>query len=312
MQVYLPIAEIPVNVLIILALGLVTGILAGIFGIGGGFLATPLLMFIGIPPAIAVSTAANQITASSVSGLLGHLKKGNVDIKMGLILLIGGMVGSTMGVAIFRILQSSGQTDLVIALIYVVFLGSIGTLMLMESIKVFLEVRYNIVRKKKEKRSGKFVLFLKKINRLPFKHHFPKSNITVSLIIPIIIGLFVGNLVSIMGIGGGFVMIPAMIYILRMPPSVVVGTSLFQIIFTAGNTTFLQAVSNHTVDIVLAFLMIVSSVIGAQIGTRLSYRVNAENLKAILSIMILIVCAKMMANLFAEPATLYSLEVLKK
>ena len=312
MQVYLPVAEIPVNVVLILALGLLTGFMAGMFGIGGGFLATPLLMFIGISPAIAVSTAANQITASSVSGVLAHLKRGNVDFKMGCILLIGGIIGSTLGVGIFKLLHQAGQTDLVISLIYVVFLGSIGTLMLIDSIKIILEKKYNFVpRSKSRKRTSFLIRFLKKLGKLPFKQHFPKSEVTVSVIVPIVIGVFIGTLVSIMGIGGGFIMIPAMIYILRMPPTIVVGTSLFQIIFIAGNVTFLQAISNHTVDIILAFLMIISSVVGAQIGTRAGYKVNPDNLRSILSLMILSVCIKMFINLFTHPTVLYTVEVLK-
>ena len=309
MQIYLPIAEIPVNILLILVLGLLTGFLAGMFGIGGGFLATPLLMFIGIPPAVAVSTSANQITASSVSGLLAHLKRGNVDIKMGLMLLIGGFVGSGFGVLIFRILHKIGQIDIVVALTYVVFLGWIGSLMFIDSIKVIAGRKYGIKWKKRKK--NRKVIILRMINDLPFKKHFPKSDVTVSIIVPIAVGVFVGILVSVMGIGGGFIMIPAMIYILRMPSNVVVGTSLFQIIFIAGNVTFLQAVSNQTVDVVLGFLMIISSVIGAQFGTRASYKVNHDKSRMLLSIMILFVCFKMIATLFVYPESLYNIEVIR-
>lgn len=310
MEIYLPIAEIPVNIIVILMLGLLTGFLAGMFGIGGGFLSTPLLMFIGIPPAVAVSTSANQIMASSVSGVLAHLKRGNVDIKMGLVLLAGGLFGSVLGVWIFRILQQTGQLDIAVALIYVVFLGSIGVMMLKESIKILLEKKYNIIRPRK-RRSGRLGNILRKINRWPYKIHFPKSDINISVFVPLLIGGAIGVLVSIMGIGGGFILIPAMIYILRMPSNIVVGTSLFQIIFIAGNVTFLQAITNHTVDIVLAFLMIISSVIGAQIGTRTAYKVDTDNLRSILSLMILGVCGKMFLSLFAHPLSLYSLEVIK-
>jgi len=310
MQIYLPIAEIPVNVLLILALSLGTGFLAGMFGIGGGFLSTPLLMFIGIPPAVAVSTSTNQIIASSVSGLLGHLRKGNVDIKMGLFLVIGGFIGSSLGVSIFKLLHSTGQTDTVIAVIYVIFLGSISIRMLTDSIKSILEKKYNIIWEKKPK--GRLDRFLVRINNLPWQMHFAKSNITVSVIVPIVLSIGIGILVSLMGIGGGFLMIPAMIYILRMPSSVVVGTSLFQIIFIASNATFLQALTNNTVDIILAFLMIVSSSIGAQLGTRAVYKSDPDSMKSLLSLLILGVCFKMMLTLVTAPQNLYSVEVLKK
>ena len=311
MQIYLPIAEIPVNILLILSLGLLTGILAGIFGIGGGFLATPLLMFIGIPPAIAVSTSANQIMASSVSGVLTHLKRGGVDIKMGIYLLIGGLFGSVIGVWIFGILQNIGQIDLVISLVYVIFLGTIGTLMFFDSANTILEKKFNIVLRKKGNNIGVLGRLIKKTAKLPLKTYFPKSDIKTSLLVPLILGVVGGTLVSIMGIGGGFIMIPVMVYILRMPSNVIVGTSLFQIVFIAGNVTFLQAYANHNVDVVLAFLMIISSVVGAQIGSRIGYKIDANSLRSLLSIMILSVCVKMVGNLFVDPVSLYSIELLK-
>jgi hypothetical protein len=310
MELYLPIAEIPVNIFLLLGLGLFTGFLAGMFGIGGGFLSTPLLIFNGIPPAVAVSTSANQIMASSVSGVLAHLRRGNVDIKMGLILLAGGFVGSSFGVFIFRILQKTGQIDIAVALFYVIFLGSIGMMMLIESGKIILEKKYNLVWETKKKKS-RFISILKKINKLPYKTHFQKSDIEVSWIVPVVIGFFVGILVAIMGIGGGFIMIPAMIYILRMPSNVVVGTSLFQIIFIAGNSTFLQSITSHNVDIILAFIMIISSVIGAQIGTKVAYKVDINSLRSILALMILGVCFKMFLSLFSHPVSLFTIEVLK-
>jgi hypothetical protein len=310
MELYLPIAEIPVNIFLLLGLGLFTGFLAGMFGIGGGFLSTPLLIFNGIPPAVAVSTSANQIMASSVSGVLAHLRRGNVDIKMGLILLAGGFVGSSFGVFIFRILQKTGQIDIAVALFYVIFLGSIGMMMLIESGKIILQKKYNLVWETKKKKS-RFISILKKINKLPYKTHFQKSDIEVSWIVPVVIGFFVGILVAIMGIGGGFIMIPAMIYILRMPSNVVVGTSLFQIIFIAGNSTFLQSITSHNVDIILAFIMIISSVIGAQIGTKVAYKVDINSLRSILALMILGVCFKMFLSLFSHPVSLFTIEVLK-
>jgi uncharacterized membrane protein YfcA len=309
MQVYLPIAEIPVNILLILLLGLFTGFLAGMFGIGGGFISTPLLMFIGIPPAIAVSTSANQIIASSVSGLLANLRRGAVDIKMGLFLMVGGFIGSTLGVSLFQFLQKIGQIDIVISLVYVLFLGSISIMMLADGIKTITAKKYNIVWSDKD--GSNLQKFLTKLEELPWKVHFPKSDITVSVLVPIILSLGVGVLVALMGIGGGFIMIPAMIYILRMPSSVVVGTSLFQIIFIACNTTFLQAITNNTVDIVLSFLMIISSSIGAQVGNHSGKKIDADSLRSFLALLLFLVCFKMFFGLFTEPKSLYLIEVLK-
>lgn len=310
MQIYLPIAEIPVNIIVILLLGLVTGFLAGMFGIGGGFIATPLLMFIGIPPAIAVSTSANQIIASSVSGLLANLRRGAVDIKMGLFLIIGGFIGSSLGVSLFQLLQKTGQIDIVISLVYVIFLGSISIMMLIDGIKTITAKKYNIVWAVKE--NSNMDGFLKWAEDLPWQVHFPKSDIKISVLVPITLSIGIGVLVALMGIGGGFIMIPAMIYILRMPSAVVVGTSLFQIIFIACNTTFLQAVTNNTVDIVLAFLMIISSSIGAQIGNRSGTKVDADSLRSFLALLLFAVCFKMFFSLFTSPESLYLIEVLKK
>jgi uncharacterized membrane protein YfcA len=310
MQIYLPVAEIPVNILLILLLGLATGFLAGLFGIGGGFIATPLLMFIGIPPAIAVSTSANQIIASSVSGVLAHLRKGSVDMKMGWFLVLGGLIGSTLGVSLFKALQKSGQIDITIAIVYVLFLGTISVTMLIDSIKTLVEKKYDVIWEKSE--NLRFKKFMNKINNLPWKLYFPKSDIEVSVIVPIVLSCGIGILVALMGIGGGFLMIPAMIYILRMPSNVVVGTSLFQIVFIASNATFLQAATNNTVDIVLAFLMIFSSAIGAQIGTRSGHKIDAASLRSFLSLLLLAVCVKMMFGLITSPESLYVIEILKR
>jgi uncharacterized protein len=308
-QIYLPIAEIPVNIILILLLGLGTGFLAGMFGIGGGFISTPLLMFIGIPPAIAVSTSTNQIIASSVSGLLAHFRKGSVDIKMGLFLVIGGFIGTTLGVSIFKILQKTGHIDIVVSLVYVIFLGSISVTMLVDSIRTLIRKKYGVVWERTD--SAFLTKILEKIDRLPWKFYFPKSEIEVSIIAPIVLSIGVGILVALMGIGGGFLMIPAMIYILRMPSFVVVGTSLFQIVFIASNATFLQAVTNNSVDIVLAFLMIISSSIGAQMGTRSGHKVDADSMRSFLSLLLLAVCVKMLVSLFSEPQNLYLIEILK-
>jgi hypothetical protein len=287
----------------------VTGFLAGMFGIGGGFLATPFLMFIGIPPAVAVSTSANQIIASSVSGLMIHLRKNSVDIKMGLVLVIGGFVGSSLGVSIFKILQKTGDIDLVISLVYVFFLGSISIMMLIDSIKIVAAKKYDIAWEAKE--NDRFNKFLDYLDSLPWRVNFPKSEITISILVPIILSIGIGILVSLMGIGGGFMMIPAMIYILRMPSSVVVGTSLFQIIFIASNATFLQAISNNSVDIVLAFLMIISSALGAQIGSRSGYKTDADKMRSYLALLIFLVCLKIIFDLFNQPANLFEVQLIK-
>ncbi len=299
MDIYLPIAEVSVNVFLILGMGGGVGFLSGLFGVGGGFLMTPLLMFIGIPPAVAVATEANQIVASSVSGVLAHWRRGNVDIKMGIVLLVGGVTGSSVGVLLFTFLRELGQIDLVIKLSYVVFLSIIGTLMLIESIKVMM------VRKKTgtimTRRSHTW------FHGLPFKMRFRKSKLYISAILPFAIGFFVGVLAAIMGVGGGFVMVPAMIYLLGMPTSVVVGTSLFQIIFVTANVTILQSVSNQTVDIVLALLLLIGGVIGAQIGARAGAKLHGEHLRGLLAMMVLGVCLKLTYDLVATPFDLFEL-----
>lgn len=300
MQIYLPIAEMSVNILLILFLGGVTGLLSGMFGVGGGFLMTPLLIFIGIPPAVAVSSSANQIIAASFSGFLAHMRRQNVDFKMGTLLLIGGFVGSSIGVWLFAVLKRLGQIDLVISLTYVFFLGTIGALMAVESIRVIIRKRKNLPPPPKKRKEG----WLSTLP-LPYVTHFPRSNLEVSAILPLVIGLVVGVMVSLMGIGGGFIMIPAMIYILRMPTSVVIGTSLFQIIFTTANVTLLQAINTHTVDIVLAIVLLTGSVIGAQFGTRIGMKLPAEYLRAMLAFLVLTIVIKLAAGLFITPANPY-------
>lgn len=306
MYIYLPIAEISVNVFLIFLMGGMTGLLSGMFGVGGGFLMTPLLIFIGVPPSVAVSSSANQIIGASFSGFLAHLRKANVDIKIGLVIICGGFVGSAIGVYIFSLLKKLGQIDLAISLCYVIFLGTIGTLMAKESISVILA-----------KRRGETILPPKRENalnklNLPFVMKFPKSELEISALLPISVGLFTGILVSLMGIGGGFIMIPAMIYLLCMPTTVVIGTSLFIIVFITSNVTILQSVTTHTVDVVLTMLMLTSSVIGAQIGTRMGLKMPAEQLRAILAIMVLGVVFKLGLTLVITPSNLYDLQILAK
>jgi uncharacterized membrane protein YfcA len=298
MQIYLPIAEMSVNIFLILGMGGGVGFLSGLFGVGGGFLMTPLLIFIGIPPAVAVATEANQIVASSVSGVLAHWRRGNVDLKMGVLLLIGGVIGSTFGVWLFTFLKGLGQIDLVIKLSYVVFLGVIGSLMLIESLNA---IRQRKKRKPKRSHSHNWM------HGLPFKMRFHKSRLYISAVPPILIGIFVGILSAIMGVGGGFVMVPAMIYLLGMPTAVVVGTSLFQIIFVTANVTVLQSVSNQTVDIVLALLLLIGGVIGAQIGARFGSRMQGEHLRSLLALIVIMVCLKLTFDLVVTPSDIYSI-----
>ena len=300
MQIYLPIAEVSVNAFLLLGLGGMVGVLSGMFGVGGGFLMTPLLFFIGIPPAIAVATEANQIVASSFSGVLAHFRRRTVDFKMGTVLLIGGLFGAGIGVVVFNYLKSMGQVDLLVRLCYVVFLGIIGSLMFMESLRAIQRSRSNVkVSFKRKQRNW--------IYALPFKMRFRTSGLYISVIPPLIIGLAVGVLAAIMGVGGGFVMVPAMIYILGMPTKVVVGTSLFQIIFVTAFTTLLHATTNYTVDMVLAVLLLVGGVIGAQIGAQIGARLKAEQLRILLALLVLMVCGKLGLDLLMEPAELYSI-----
>ncbi|MDG1470520.1 TSUP family transporter [Pseudosulfitobacter sp. SM2401] len=300
MQIYLPIAEVSVNAFLLLGLGGIVGILSGMFGVGGGFLMTPLLFFIGIPPAVAVATEANQIVASSFSGVLAHFKRKTVDLKMGTVLLIGGLVGAALGVVVFNYLKAQGQVDLLVKLCYVLFLGVIGGLMFFESL--------NAIRKTAK---GKPATRKKHnwIHGLPFKMRFRVSGLYISVIPPLIVGLCVGILAAIMGVGGGFIMVPAMIYLLGMPTKVVVGTSLFQIIFVTAFTTMLHATTNFTVDIVLAVLLLVGGVIGAQIGTRIGVKMKAEQLRIWLAVMVLAVCFKLALDLLLQPTELYSIGV---
>ena len=258
MQIYLPIAEMSVNVLLILGMGGLVGMLSGLFGVGGGFLMTPLLFFVGVPPAVAVGTEANQIVASSVSGVLAHWRRGNVDLRMGAVLTVGGLIGSTFGVALFSFLRELGQIELVISLSYVVFLGAIGGLMFYESVKAILKRRGAPVDRKTSSTRGPGRHTW--MHGLPFKMRFRKSKLYISALLPLAIGFVVGILAAIMGVGGGFVIVPAMIYLLGMPTQVVIGTSLFQIIFVTANTTFLQATINQTVDVVLALLLLIGEV----------------------------------------------------
>ena len=304
MQIYLPIAETSVNIFLLLGLGGLVGFLSGMFGVGGGFLMTPLLIFVGIPPTVAVASEANQILASSISGGMAHFQKRGVDIRMGCVLLAGGLLGSAVGVQLYAVMREIGQIDLMISLCYVVFLGVIGLLMMIESIRA-IHAR-QIGRHIPARRPGQHNW----IHGLPFKMRFKVSQLYTSIIPPILIGFFVGILAAIMGVGGGFIMVPAMIYLLRMPTNVVIGTSLFQIIFVSAAVTIMHAVKNQTVDVVLATILIIGGVVGAQIGARLGQKLRGEQLRALLALIVLGVGLKMLSDLLFMPAEIYSLSSL--
>jgi len=304
MYIYLPIAEVSMHIAVIIGLGGGVGFLSGMFGVGGGFLMTPLLIFLGVPPAIAVSTEANQIVASSVSGVIAHWRRGNVDFKMGGILLGGGVVGSSLGVLLFSILRDIGQIDLVIKLSYVVFLGLIGGMMLLESIRAILRTRQAGARRGKLHQHNW-------LHGLPFKMRFRKSKLYISALLPFFLAAMVGVLSAIMGVGGGFILVPAMIYLLGMPTYVVIGTSLFQIIFVTANITVLQAVQTQTVDFVLAGLLLFGAVIGAQIGARFGTRLKGEQLRGLLALMVLGVSVKLGIELITAPVDVFAVEFMK-
>jgi uncharacterized protein len=305
-QLYLPIAEVPTNIIVIIGMGAAVGFLSGMFGVGGGFLMTPLLIFYGIPPAIAVGTEANQIVASSVSGSLAQWRRNNVDLRLGTVLLLGGIGGTVIGVQLVKLLRQIGQFDLMVSVTYVAFLGVIGGIMLVESLRAMHAA--NQGRPVAVRRSGQHNW----IHGLPFKMRFKRSRLYISIIPPLLLGAMVGLLASMMGVGGGFIMLPAMIYLLRVPTNVAVGTSLFQIIFVTAATTILQATTNHTVDFVLALLLVIGGVIGAQIGARSGQKLRAEQLRALLAVMVLAVAGRFLFDLVLQPDELYSISTALK
>ncbi len=302
MQVYLPIAEVSVDAFLLLGLGALVGFLGGLFGVGGGFLMTPALILIGIPPAVAVASGANQIVASSISGAVSQWRKGNVDVTMGVVLLIAGMLGTGVGVALFSILQRAGQIDLVVQLSYVLLLGIVGTMMAIESVHAVLRRRGGA------RPPGRLHQHFW-VHRWPLRMRFRRSKLYISAIPPAAIGFLVGILTAIMGIGGGFIMVPAMIYLFGMPTLTVVGTSQFQIVFVTAATTLLLAATTHTVDVVLAILLIIGGVIGAQVGTRLGQLLRGEYLRGLLAAMVLAMSLKLAYDLVATPLDLFSISV---
>ena len=300
MYIYLPIAEQPIHALVILGVGAFLGLIMGLVGVGGGFLLTPIMMFLGIPPPVAVASVANQLVAPSVSGVLSHWKRSNVDFKMGTVLLLGGVAGSSIGVLLFNFLGKIGQLDFVIKSSYVIFLTLIGSLMFTESLRLILRTRKGKVSRGKLHQHNW-------LHGLPFKIRFRKSKLYISILLPILIGVIVGILAALMGIGGGFIIVPAMIYLLGMPTSLVVGTSFFQIIFVAANTTILQASQNQTVDIVLATILLLGSVMGVQVGSRFTNILKGEYLRLILSSIIILVSLKLLIDLITVPSDLFSI-----
>ena len=305
MQVYLPIAQISVDIVVLLALGAAVGFVSSLFGVGGGFLVTPLLIFVGIPPTVAVATQVNQVVGAAVSGTVAHWHRGNIDFKMGFVLMVGTIAGSTAGVFLFAALRKMGQIDLVIVLLYVVFLGAIAALMTTEIVRSFL--------RRKRSPGARYKLHQHNwLHGLPFKMRFRKSRLYISALLPLVLGVVTGLLVSMMGVGGGFLLVPSKIYILGMPTTLAVGTSLFQTIFVAANTTLLQAIQNQTVDILLAVVLLVGGLLGTQVGARMGTRMRGEQLRILLALLILAVWIKLVFDVVATPEDLYSLEPLTK
>jgi uncharacterized membrane protein YfcA len=296
LQLYLPIAGSSIHILFLLGLGGLVGFLSGLFGVGGGFLMTPLLIMLGIPPTVAAASDSNQIVAATASGTYAHYRLGNVDFKMGTFLLIGGLIGGTLGVQIIKVLRHMGNADFFIKITYVVVLGCVGGYMFVESLQ-------QIRRAKRGRETSREVesITVRVLKGLPWQTRFEKSGVTLSPLMPLFLGGLMGILAAIMGLGGGFLMVPMMVYILRMPMHVVVGTNLFQEVFMCTNVTMMQSIMNHTVDLVLALVLLLGSTVGAQVGARLSTRLQADQLKILLASIILLVMLKMLVGLVVQP-----------
>ena len=297
-NLYLPLAGNSINILLLFGLGGAVGFLSGLFGVGGGFLMTPLLIMVGIPSTVAAASDSNQIVAASTSASYAHYRLGNVDFKMGLFLIIGGVLGGTLGVQFIKLLRAMGNADFVIKITYVVMLGVIGFYMFAESLQ---SMRKKPVETKRVEAPAKVSLYNRMIQALPYQMKFEKSGVVLSPLLPLVLGVFVGILAAIMGVGGGFIMVPVMVYMLRMPMHVVVGTSLVQILFTCINVTIMQSISNHTVDMILAIILLLGSTLGAQFGVRLSRRLKADQLKILLASIVLLVMVQMLVSLVLPP-----------
>lgn len=304
--VYLPIAHQSVFLPLVLGSGFVVGLLSGLFGVGGGFLMTPLLIMIGIPPTVAAASDSNQIVAASASGTYAHSRLGNVDFKMGLYLLAGGIIGGTGGVQLIKLLRQAGDADFVIQITYVIMLGVVGGYMLVESVQSLRAAKVPVATAATPAPT-KDSIYNRLLASLPFQSNFQKSGIVLSPIVPIFLGALVGILAAIMGVGGGFIMVPVMVYLLRMPMHVVVGTSLFQVLFTCVDVTIMQAWSNHTVDFILALILLLGSTIGAQVGAKLSSKLKADQLKVLLACVVVLVMVKMLVSLLLTPGSLLSI-----
>ncbi|KPP84952.1 sulfite exporter TauE/SafE family protein [Erythrobacter sp. HL-111] len=304
MDVYLPIANLSVNGLFIVLLGGLTGILSGLFGVGGGFLTTPLLIFYGIPPTVAAASAATQVTGASVSGVLAHGKRGGVDYRMGAVMVGGGVIGALIGALLFRLLQALGQIDVVINMLYVLMLGTIGWLMMREAISALRPGRNAADTQPRKRRHHPLVA------GLPFRWRFYASGLYISPLAPLILGMLVGILTMLMGVGGGFMLVPAMLYILGMSGNVVVGTSLFQILFVTMVTTMTHALTTKAVDIVLAGLLLVGSVMGAQFGTQIAMKARPELLRLVLAGIVLFIALRMLYGLGVQPDEIYTVDPL--
>ncbi len=303
MELYLPIAQMSVHWLVILGMGGSVGFLSGLFGIGGGFLLAPLLMFAGIPPGVAVATTTSQVSAATFSGVVTHWKRKTLDLKMGTLMLCGGLTGTATGVYIFRLLREMGQMEFGVAVSYVVLLGTVGSLMLAESIKTIRDVKAG--RSSGGRKPGQHNW----VHGLPFKMRFRRSRLYISVFPPIVFGFMVGVLSAIMGVGGGFIMVPVMIYLIKMPASMVPGTTLFQVLFVTATATILHSVDNYSVDVMLAALLIIGGVIGAQLGVRLGGKLRGEQMRFLLAMLTLAVAARLLYSLIMTPHDVYSLTI---
>jgi uncharacterized membrane protein YfcA len=300
MDVYLPIANLSVNGLVIVGLGMLTGILSGLFGVGGGFLTTPLLIFYGIPPTVAAASAATQVTGASVSGVLAHQRAGGVDYRMGGVLVVGGVLGALVGAGLFRLFQLLGQIDVVINILYVLMLGTIGGLMMRESVEALRATRGGASPPAAKRRHHPLVA------SLPYRWRFYASGLYISPLAPLILGFFVGILTMLMGVGGGFMLVPAMLYILGMSGRVVVGTSLFNILFVTMATTMTHALTTKAVDLILAGLLLLGSVIGAQFGTKIALKARPDLLRLVLATIVILIALRMLFGLGVQPDEIYS------
>ena len=303
MDIYLPIAGQSVNALLIVFLGLVVGVLSGMFGVGGGFLTTPLLIFYGIPPSVAVASAVTQITGASVAGVAVHRRRGGVDLQMAAVMTAGGFLGSAFGAVLFRMLQASGQIDLVIGFLYVILLGWIGALMLWDALRTLGYVG-------SAAQAAEPIRHTKWLSSLPLRWRFTVSGLYISPIAPFILGVGTGMLTVLLGVGGGFIIVPAMIYLLGMPARIVVGTSLAMMLAVSAATTFIHSVTTHAVDIVLAGLLLVGGVVGAQYGAILATRIKPDLLRLALAVLILLVALRMFLGLFWRPDEIFSIAAL--